>query len=93
MPGMTRVIFLVLGLILVVLGLGDATIHVDDGVNLLLRDLIYVGAGGVLVLAGVAGAIAERSRQTPGPLPMVPTAPPPQQQPYPAPGPQQHWRQ
>ena len=91
---MTRVIFLVLGLILAILGLGDATIHVDDGMNLLVRDLVYVGAGGVLVLAGVASAITERCRQMPAPPMMAPMAPlAPQQQSYPAPGAQQHWRQ
>jgi hypothetical protein len=87
---MVRVIFLTLGVILLVLGLGGVTIHADDSTNLLLQGLAYIGAGAALMLAAIACAIVERGRQTATP----PTAPPPPgwaPPQYPGPGAQPTW--
>lgn len=87
---MARVTFLTLGVILVVLGLGGATLNAEDSANLLLRDLAYVGAGAALMLAAIASAIVERARQTA----TRSAVPPPQgwaPQRSPAPGTQPTW--
>jgi hypothetical protein len=90
---MARVIFLTLGMIVLVLGLGGATVDSDGSLNLLLRDLGYIAAGIVLALAAIASAIAERTRQAAPPQQPQAWARPPQPAPgvQPPPGVQPAW--
>jgi len=78
---MARTIFQTLGLIVLVLGLGGATVDTHEGTGPLLRDLAWVGAGGVLLLAAISSALGERTRQSPTPPPAPQAWPQPQQHP------------
>jgi hypothetical protein len=79
--------FQTLGVILLLLGLGGATIDTDEGTGVLLRDLAYVGVGAAFMLAAIASAVAERARQ-PVPVPAQQWVP---QQQYGAPGAPPAW--
>ena len=75
---MPRLIFLTLGVIVLLLGLGGATIDYDKAGGAELRDVAWILGGIGLILGGVACAVVERQRVATPPMPPPMPAPPPQ---------------